>query len=168
VEKARKHGVRVASHDDDSRERVEAMHEMGVGISEFPINLETATAAHERGISTIFGAPNVLRGKSQSGSMRALDGVRAGVADCLCADYAPATLIVALFRLIEQTGLELHQAARLVSLNPARAAGLLDRGEIAVGKRADLIAVSHLGGLRQVSQVWVKGNSVLKANFDRG
>lgn len=166
IEKAHAHGVRVASHDDDSVERLDTMQAMGVGISEFPINLETARAAHERGMATIFGAPNVLRGRSQSGSMRALDGVKAGVADCLCADYAPATLIVALFRLLEQTSLELHEAARLVTTNPARAAGLADRGEIAEGKRADLIAVSHLGGLPQVSEVWIEGTRVLSANFD--
>jgi len=51
---------------------------MGVGISEFPINLESARAARERGMSTVFGAPNILRGKSQSGAIRALDAVKAG------------------------------------------------------------------------------------------
>jgi alpha-D-ribose 1-methylphosphonate 5-triphosphate diphosphatase len=53
-----------------------------------------------------------------------------------------------------------------VTRNPARAAGLADRGEIAVGKRADLIAVKHLGGLPQAERVWSGGKSALSAHFD--
>ena len=91
---AKQQNIRIASHDDDTPEKVETLHGMGVGISEFPINLESARAAHSRGMRTVFGAPNILRGKSQSGAIRALDAVIAGVVDCLCADYHPATLIV--------------------------------------------------------------------------
>ena len=90
---ASEHGVKVASHDDDSLDRVIAVQETGATISEFPINLETTTAAHERGMHTILGAPNILRGGSQSGNMRALDAVLAGACDCLCADYAPAAML---------------------------------------------------------------------------
>lgn len=162
VRHAQAQGVSVASHDDDSAERVQAMDELGIRISEFPINLETARAARDKGMATIFGAPNVVRGGSQSGSMRAADAVRAGVADCLCADYAPATLIAALYRLMEDTELDQAAATRLVTLNPARAAGLTDRGEIKPGLRADLLAVSRRGSLPQVEQVWVVGRPTLK------
>jgi alpha-D-ribose 1-methylphosphonate 5-triphosphate diphosphatase len=165
IDAARKKGIRVASHDDDTAEKVAALHDMGVGISEFPINLAAASAARERGMSTIFGAPNVLRGKSQSGSMRALDAIVEGVADCLCADYHPATLIGAAFRLPQLSGISLPAAVRLVSLNPARAAGLDDRGEIAVGKRADLIAVAEINGLAQTSRVFSNGRPVFGAHF---
>lgn len=161
-------GIRVASHDDDTPEKVETLHGLGVGISEFPINLESAQAARERGMSTVFGAPNILRGKSQSGAMRALDAVKAGVADCLCADYHPAALIMAVFRLPELAGISLADAVRLVSTNPARAAGLTDRGEIAVGKRADLVAVAHINGLAQASSVFSAGKLVFEVHFDHG
>jgi alpha-D-ribose 1-methylphosphonate 5-triphosphate diphosphatase len=40
-------------------------------------------------MATLFGAPNILRGKSQSGNMRALDAILEGVADCLCATIPP-------------------------------------------------------------------------------
>ena len=163
---ARGHGIPVASHDDDSAEKVETLGALGVGISEFPINLEAATAAHGRAMSTVYGAPNILRGKSQSGSMRALDAVQAGLADCLCADYHPATLIVAVFRLPGLAGIGLADAVRLVSRNPARAAGLTDRGEIAAGKRADLVAVAHISGLAQASSVYCAGTRVFEARFD--
>ena len=92
---ARACGVRMASHDDDSAEKVGLMHELGVGLSEFPINLEAAKTAQKLGMATIFGAPNILRGKSQSGAMRALDAILHNVADCLCADYHPASLLAA-------------------------------------------------------------------------
>ena len=137
-----------------------------MAISEFPVNLETARAARAQGLATLFGAPNVLRGKSQSGSMRALDAIRAGVADCLCGDYSPAALLPSVMKLPEHAGISLHAAVRLVSANPARAAGLTDRGEIAPGKRADLIAVKSLGGLPQVEQVWVRGVRTFSAFFD--
>ncbi|MBK6960909.1 MAG: alpha-D-ribose 1-methylphosphonate 5-triphosphate diphosphatase [Gammaproteobacteria bacterium] len=165
---AQAQGIRIASHDDDTPEKVETLHGLGVGISEFPINLESARAARERGMSTVFGAPNILRGKSQSGAVRALDAVKAGVADCLCADYHPAALIVAVFRLPELAGISLADAVRLVSTNPARAAGLTDRGEIAVGKRADLVAVADINGLAQASSVFSAGNLVFEARFDHG
>lgn len=161
-------GISVASHDDDSAERVDTMSGIGADISEFPITLEAAQAARAAGMFTIFGAPNILRGKSQSGSMKAIDAIHEGVADCLCADYAPASLIVSVFRIPELSGLDLPAAIRLVTSNPAKAARLTDRGEIAIGKRADLVAVSMPGGLPQVSDVWSNGTQVYCARYDHG
>ncbi|MCX9156067.1 alpha-D-ribose 1-methylphosphonate 5-triphosphate diphosphatase [Niveibacterium sp. 24ML] len=163
--KARELGIPTASHDDDEPLRVATMKELGATMSEFPINLETARAAHKQGLSTILGAPNVMRGSSQSGNMRALDAILDGVADCLCADYAPATMLAAVAALHTRDGLPLHQAARLVTSGPARAAGLLDRGEIAVGKRADLVSVGHPGGHATITSTWVSGRQVFAVNY---
>jgi len=159
--------IPLASHDDDSPERVELMASLGATISEFPINLETARAARAQGMATILGAPNVLRGRSQAGSLRALDAVLNGVADCLCADYVPSALLAACFRLTELAGLNLATAARLVTANPARAAGLHDRGEIAIGKRADLIAVDLVDGQPHVTQAWVNGHRAFASDYAR-
>ncbi|MFT7371437.1 MAG: alpha-D-ribose 1-methylphosphonate 5-triphosphate diphosphatase [Oleiphilaceae bacterium] len=161
-------GISVASHDDDSAERIATMSGIGADISEFPITLEAAQAAKAAGMSTIFGAPNILRGKSQSGSMKAIEAIHEGVADCLCADYSPASLIVAIFRVPELSDLDLPAAIRLVTTNPAKAAGLSDRGEIAVGKRADLIAIGMPGDLPQVTTVWSSGKQVYSAWYDHG
>ncbi|ABM05363.1 phosphonate metabolism protein PhnM [Psychromonas ingrahamii 37] len=166
IKTANEQGIAVASHDDDCKERVDTMTAFGVGISEFPINMETAEYARKKGMKTIMGAPNILRGKSQSGSMRALDAINAGVCDCLCADYAPAALIVAVFKLPEISDLTLAQAVQLATKNPAEAAKLYDRGVIEVGKRADLIMVANLDGLVQVSEVFVAGVSAFKASYD--
>lgn len=154
---ARRAGVATASHDDDSVQRIDALRKLGVAISEFPINLDTAKAAASCGLATILGAPNVLRGGSQSGSMRAIDGIRAGVTRCLCSDYQPSTLMAAVFTVLEQSDLTMPQAAALVTCNPAQAAGLADRGRIQVGLRADLTAVGRQGRLPQPSHVWSAG-----------
>lgn len=163
---ARARGVAIASHDDDSEDKVNALADLGAVVSEFPTHLAAAQAARARGMATLFGAPNILRGKSQSGNMRALDAVLEGVADCLCGDYSPAALLPSVMKLPELAGISLHEAIALVTRNPARAAGLSDRGEIAVGKRADLVAIKHLGGLAQAQRIWVAGVPALSAHFD--
>lgn len=166
--RARALGIPLASHDDDQPEKVEVVKALGVTVSEFPINLPTARAARSAGLYTLFGAPNVVRGGSQSGSMRALDAVKEGAADCLCGDYSPAALLPAVMKLPELAGLPLHEAVALVTCNPARAVGLNDRGSIVAGKRADLLAVRYLGGLPQVSRVWSQGLPVMTLTFDHG
>ncbi|HLL88820.1 MAG TPA: phosphonate metabolism protein PhnM [Tepidisphaeraceae bacterium] len=156
------HDVPLASHDDDDADRVATVREVGVRISEFPVNLAAATAARAAGMSTVFGAPNVLRGGSQSGSVRAADAVRAGVADCLCSDYSPASLLPAALKLVADGLADLPTAVAMVTANPATAAGLSDRGRIATGCRADLIAVRTVGGRPFVNAGWVGGRPVLR------
>lgn len=162
---AQAHGIPTASHDDDSVQRVATMRNLGVGMSEFPINLDTAKAAVSCGLPTIFGAPNVVRGQSQSGSIRAIDAIRAGVASCLCSDYQPSTLITAVFAAHRQSDLTLPQAVALATANPAAACGLGDRGRVAPGLRADLIAVATVGGMPLVTRSWSAGRQVFSAAY---
>lgn len=157
AQKAREKGVPLASHDDDSPERIARLRELGGRISEFPMNLETAQAAGAAGVRTMFGAPNVLRNQSQSGAMRALEGAGHRVLDILCSDYHPGTLLPAVFRIAETPAWTLPEAVALVTRNPAQAAGLLDRGLIEPGKRADLIAVHPSAHYPQIAGLWVKG-----------
>lgn len=161
---ARDLSIPIASHDDDTPAKIDTVAAMGTAISEFPINIDTARAARAKGLATLFGAPNVLRGKSQSGSMRALAAVMEGVADCLCGDYSPAALLPSVLLLPELSGIALHEAIALVTCNPAAAAALHDRGQIAVGRRADLVAVRTIGGLPQAEQVWVGGALALSGH----
>lgn len=154
---AREHGVALASHDDDTAEKVAAMARLGVTISEFPIGLAAAQAAVAAGMVTLFGAPNVQRGRSSGGNVRALDVIMAGACTGLCADYHPPSLLAAVLRLPEISPLSLPDAVRLASLGPARAAGLGDRGGIANGQRADLVLVRDA----RVEAVLVGGRKVL-------
>jgi alpha-D-ribose 1-methylphosphonate 5-triphosphate diphosphatase len=160
---AREHGVAMASHDDDSVEQVQAMRALGASISEFPIDLSTAKAARAAGLCTLFGAPNIVRGGSQSGNMRALDAVLAGVCGALCSDYHPPALVQAVLALPELAGITLPVAVALATSVPALAAGLHDRGRIEPGLRADLIAVRSRLGVAQVERTWVAGRLVLDA-----
>jgi alpha-D-ribose 1-methylphosphonate 5-triphosphate diphosphatase len=157
---AARHRIPTASHDDDSPHRVHAMRELGVNMSEFPINAGTAAAAIESGLPTILGAPNVLRGGSQSGSMKAMDAILAGTARCLCSDYQPATLIAAAFVVEKAGALTLPDAIALITANPAAAVGLTDRGHIAPGMRADLAAVSLDRNWPAVTRTWCRGTQV--------
>ncbi|MBG1270209.1 alpha-D-ribose 1-methylphosphonate 5-triphosphate diphosphatase [Nostoc sp. WHI] len=165
ISKALHQNVQVASHDDDTPERVQTIANMGVRLSEFPINLETAKAAKAAGMFTIFGAPNILRGQSQSGSIKAIEAVHHQVASCLCSDYAPGTLLAAVFRLLDISELNLPQAIALVTHNPAQALELSDRGQISVTNQADLLAVEIVNGLPQVAITWVAGKAVYICDF---
>ena len=158
VARARELGLAMASHDDATLAHVEEAVEDGVAIAEFPTTLEAAAAAHDAGLAILMGAPNVVRGKSHSGNISATDLVRAGLLDILSSDYVPFALLQAAFVLPQRVdGLTLPKALATVTSNPARAAGLDDRGEIAIGKRADLVRVKVVGGLPVVRGVWRQG-----------
>lgn len=139
------HGVPLASHDDDSIDKVALMQELGAAISEFPVTIEAAREAHARGMVNAMGAPNALRGTSYSGNLSARDAHAAGVLDLLAADYHPSAMLPAVLVLARTDPDGLPGAVRLATRNPARALGLEDRGEIAEGLRADLIVADDSG-----------------------
>lgn len=157
---ARPRGVALAGHDDEGVARVDFMARVGATISEFPLDLETAHAACAAGLVTLFGAPNVLRGRSQSGALSARDAILEGVTGALCSDYAPQAMLPALGVLTGEMGMGWAQAIDLVAAAPARAAGLADRGRIEPGRRADLIRVRAAQGTLSVATTWVAGVQV--------
>ena len=61
---------------------------------------------------------------------------------------------------IKFTGCNLGEAIDMASKNPARILGLKDRGEIALGKRADLILFEFEEGRLDVLETWVGGDLV--------
>ncbi len=143
VSAALKRGVAVASHDDDTAEKVDLQADMGVTISEFPVTVEAAQHARERGMHIIMGAPNAYRGESTSGNLSAAEAAKSGLVDILATDYVPASLLHAAFRLAQRGIVPLPESVNLVSLNPAHAMGLFDRGQIAVGAVADLVFIEE-------------------------
>jgi len=161
VARAHELELAIASHDDATLAHVEEAAEDGVAISEFPTTLEAASAAHDAGLAILMGAPNVVRGKSHSGNISATDLVAAGLLDILSSDYVPFALLQAAFLLPQRVeGLDLSKALATVTRNPARAAGLSDRGEIAPGMRADLVRVASNAPLPVVRAVWREGQRV--------
>jgi len=162
----RSHGIAMASHDDTTLEHVDQAHAEGACISEFPTTLAAARHAHQRGLLTVMGAPNVVRGGSHSGNVAAAELAQHRLLDILSSDYIPASLLSAVFRLVDDGILSLAQAVATVTRNPARAAGLTDRGEIANGQRADLVRlrlVEMPNGRHHavVRSVWRDGQRVI-------
>lgn len=153
-------GIPVASHDDETVEHVDEAKRLGITISEFPTTVAAARAAHGHGILTVMGAPNVVRGGSHSGNVSALDLGREGLLDMLSSDYMPVSLLPAALRLAAETEGGLPAAIAAVTRTPARALGLHDRGEIAVGKRADLVQVRPTPHGPVVRAVWRAGRRV--------
>ena len=166
VDYCREHGIALASHDDTTVAHVEQAHAEGASMSEFPTTLAAAQAARERGLLTVMGGPNVVRGGSHSGNVAAADLARHGLLDILSSDYVPGSLLSAVLRLVSDEILSLPEAVAIVSRNPARATGLHDRGAIEPGLRADLVQVRVVdmpNGIRHgvVRAVWREGQRVL-------
>lgn len=167
VQYARERGIPVASHDDDTLEKVERNRDLGVGISEFPISLEVARRARETGVSVLLGAPNILLGGSHSGNLSAEEAVREGCADILCSDYYPQALLSAVFYLADRGAVSLPQACAFVSKNPAEAAGIAkETGTLEPGKQADLLVVERNGeGEPILCSAWVSGRRAMSMNY---
>ena len=161
VRRGRAVGIAFASHDDATLEHVAEAVADGVSIAEFPTTLAAAQASHGAGLKVLMGAPNVVRGRSHSGNISALELAEAGVLDVLSSDYIPFALLQAAFVLpLRAATVSLPAAIGMVTRQPAQAAGLEDRGEIAVGRRADLVRVALVGGTPVVRGVWRAGERV--------
>jgi alpha-D-ribose 1-methylphosphonate 5-triphosphate diphosphatase len=157
---ARAHGVALASHDDDSAAAVDQARRLGVAISEFPISLEAAAAAIDAGLYVVMGAPNARMGHSHHGNVSARQALAAGHLSALASDYHPPSLLGAAYALADEGDCSWADAMGLVTEHPAAAAGMSDRGRIAVGARADLVAVVRRSGLPAVARTWVAGREV--------
>jgi alpha-D-ribose 1-methylphosphonate 5-triphosphate diphosphatase len=155
VELARRHGTPLASHDDTTAEHVAQSIEDRVAIAEFPTTIEAARALHAGGVRVLMGAPNLVLGGSHSGNVATAELARAGVLDVLSSDYVPASLLMAALGLPQAAPrIGLPAALRTVTKTPAEAVGLNDRGEIAIGKRADLVRVHAADRVPVVRSVW--------------
>lgn len=157
---AKEHGIPLASHDDTTAEQVDAAVRDGVVICEFPTTMEAAGRAAEHGLMVTLGAPNIVRGQSSTKNVSAMDVAGAGFLSCLSSDYVPASLLEAVFILKDRGVMTLPEAVRLVTLNPARTAGLTDRGELKESLRADLCLVTLCGNTPIVRGVWKAGTRV--------
>ena len=161
IEMCRLHGIAIASHDDDSREKITWLKEMDIGMTEFPVNLETVQTARELGVSVCFGSPNVVRGQSQARNLSAREAISSGFGDILCSDYSPMTMLHAVLTLVKLEIMPLHEAIKMVSLNPAMAVGIAeDTGSLEEGKAADMVLVAHSDDFPRVLKTFVAGREV--------
>lgn len=166
AELAHSKGISIASHDDDTVEKLKVNHELGVAISEFPITLDVAKEAVKQGFKTVLGAPNVLLGGSHSGNLSAVEAIRENAASVLVSDYYPQALLQSVFKLYHEKELTLWEAVRLVTKNPAEAVGLEESiGTITVGKKADILVVNDIGEFPVIEKVFVDGTKILDCTY---
>ncbi len=137
----RKLGVTMGSHDDDTGEIRAFYRKIGAPISEFPTTAEAARAAHAAGEPVLMGAPNVVRGGSQTGNIAAEALIADGLVDALMSDYYYPALAQSAFALADRGVMGLAPAWEMVSGAPARIMGLTDRGHLGTGARADVVAL---------------------------
>lgn len=141
---SKEHNVTLASHDDDSPEKVAMLDDLGVKLSEFPVTKDAAREAKNRGFHVAMGAPNAFRGTSTTvGNLSAQEAIEERLVDVLACDYHPSSLLHASFAMVQRGVLPLHEAVKLVSTNPADALGMHNKGTIEVGKRADIALVQE-------------------------
>lgn len=150
-------GIPIATHDDTTLDHVEAGIASGAVISEFPTTIEAAQAAKQRGLATIAGAPNVVRGGSHSGGVSVSELAEKGLLDGMSSDYVPASLLQAVLKLYAAHGIALPEAMGMVTWKVADILGLKDRGHLRAGLRADLVRFRALGPTPVVTAVWSKG-----------
>jgi alpha-D-ribose 1-methylphosphonate 5-triphosphate diphosphatase len=135
-------GIRYGSHDDPDAETRERFAMIGARIAEFPMTRGAAFAAHATMCPVVMGAPNVVRGGSQSDNVGAADLIAEGLCDALVSDYHIPALAMAAFRLVDQKLLDLPRAWAMVSEKPAEILGLHDRGRLSPGLRADIVILN--------------------------
>lgn len=157
---AKQHHIPMASHDDTTAEQVRDAVQDGVCISEFPTTMEAAQTAADCGLVVTMGAPNIVRGKSSSGNVSALDVAKAGCLGSMSSDYVPVSLLEAVFILAQDGVMPLPKAMALVSSTPARLIGLTDRGSLTKGLSADMVHVKMRDGRPLVCSVWRRGKRV--------
>ncbi|MCA3184587.1 MAG: amidohydrolase family protein, partial [Cupriavidus sp.] len=84
--------------------------------------------------------------------------IAAGLCTVLASDYYYPAPLQAAFKLVQLGVCSLPEAWHLVSRNPARAAGLRDRGALVPGMRADAVLIDDsLPGLPRVCGTIVNG-----------
>ena len=138
---ARDNAISMLSHDDLNPEQRRWFRGLGCRLAEFPTTVETAAEASAAGDDVVLGAPNVVRGGSHIGWINAADMISRGFGTILASDYYYPAPLLAAFRLAADSVIPLDRAWAFVSERPAKAAGLVDRGVIEVGRRADIIIV---------------------------
>jgi alpha-D-ribose 1-methylphosphonate 5-triphosphate diphosphatase len=98
---------------------------------------------------------------SHSGNVSARELGQHGVLDILSSDYVPGSLLHGALLLAQSAdNISVPRAIAAATRNPARAVGLDDRGEIAVGLRADLVRFHATKKAPIIRDVWRGGKKI--------
>jgi len=157
---AHQRNIPLASHDDTTAADVEQAVAEKIDIAEFPTTPEAAAKAKQYNITTILGAPNAVRGVSHSGNASALQLAQDKLLDGLSSDYVPSSLLQAVFHLADRLQCPLNETVNMVSSVIADTLRLTDRGELAPGKRADMLQIRMVDNIPVLRRAWVGGEQV--------
>ena len=136
--------IRYGSHDDSDAITRKKFSFLGAKICEFPTSFEAAKMAKKLNEPVIMGAPNVVRGGSQSGNIAAIELIEADLCTALVSDYYYPSLKQSAFKLYKEGVTSLAHSWSLISKNPAAIMGLNGMGELKIGNRADLVIINKL------------------------
>lgn len=153
-------GLVLASHDDTTPAAVATAVRHGVHIAEFPLTADAAAAAADAGLGIVMGAPNAVRGRSHLGHLSARAVAASRTLGALVSDYHAPSLLASVYALSAAGICTWNDAVALATTGPARMVRLDDRGAIAPGQRADLIAVHHHLDQPVVRGVWRNGKLI--------
>ncbi len=159
VKAARRFGAVLASHDDTTADQVATSAGHGIHLAEFPTTVEAARACQAHGIKVMMGAPNLIRGGSHSGNVAAQELAELELLDIISSDYVPGALLMSAVKLGQIWG-DMARGLSTVTLAPADAVELSDRGRLEIGKRADLIRFKLIDGTPALRGVWARGQRV--------
>src|SRR5690349_5729060 len=109
-EAARRAGLPMASHDDETIDMRRAFRARGARICEFPMAEEVAQEAREADDWVVMGCPNVVRGGSHLGWTSAAHMVEAGICRVLTSDYFYPAMLRAAMALAGRDTLSLQNA----------------------------------------------------------
>lgn len=165
-ELARSKGLAIASHDDDTTDKIDFNEMLDTTISEFPITMEVAKYSHDKGMYTLAGAPNIMLGGSHSGNLNAKDAILEGCISILCSDYYPPAMLHSVFKLNKEAGYSLVDGFNLITLNPAKAVKMDEEiGSIEVGKKADLNVIRLYDDYPTITECIVNGKIVSQYHY---
>lgn len=159
------HGIPILSHDDDTPEKVALVRRLHADGCEFPIAMSAARAARDAGMRVFMGAPNLVRGSSSNGHLKASETVASGLCDGLISDYYPECLLQTPFLASTSLDMDLAVTLPLVTSGPADyLKDGLSTGRLAPGSPADLVVIDTRETWKRVVQTWVGGQCVHRAD----
>ena len=132
-------GVPMLSQGDCCPEMRARYAGLGARIAQFPRSCQAAAEARARGEWVALSAAQALLGSGHGSGPHAETMIARDCCDILASDFYPPAMLAVVARLAARGTASLPGLWQRISANPARALGLTDRGEIAPGKRADLV-----------------------------
>ncbi|OWU82867.1 hypothetical protein ATO6_21385 [Oceanicola sp. 22II-s10i] len=134
-------GIIYGSHGDPDGETRETFSMIGAKVCGDPASRAAAALARAVGDPVVLSADGLARGEATQQARLAMDLMRDGHCDALMSGDSGPCLAAAAFRLSDVGVMPLQEAWALISTRPAEILRLPDRGRIAPGRRADLVAI---------------------------